>query len=124
MHPTRITLYTQTVVQLQHKLCVHSVLPLARRVKQPTYINTQCINCNTAEGFLWPDRNTNTQKPTRTQYTELWNSPGFHLQPEVASGVDRTYLCGFCFVHVRLVGENCVKTVGMQYNGNVILHTL
>jgi hypothetical protein len=33
--------YTKTMAQLHHKWCVHSILPLAPRMKQPTHVNTQ-----------------------------------------------------------------------------------
>ena len=91
-------------MQLHHKWCVHSVLPVATRVKQPTHVNTQNINCNSEEGVFCALIWTQTHIPIHTQYTGLWNSPGFNWQPEVMSGVDRTCRCGFCYVHVRLVG--------------------
>ena len=76
------------MAQLRHKGCVHSVLPVAPRVKQPTHLNTQNINCNTEERVFCALIGKQTHINMHTQYTWLWNSPGFNWQPEAASGVD------------------------------------
>jgi len=39
----------ETVAQLQRKWCVHAILPVAPRVKQPIHGNTQNINYSTTE---------------------------------------------------------------------------
>jgi len=51
------------VEHLHHKWCVHSILPVAPRVKQPIHVNTQNINYTTENKKLLccPDRNINTK---------------------------------------------------------------
>jgi hypothetical protein len=95
LHPKRIN-YKETVAHLQHKWCVHSILPVAPRVKQPVHFNTQNISYSTEKGFFCVLIVTFTHKHMHTQYTGLWNSTGFIWQPEEASGVDLTCCCGFC----------------------------
>ena len=92
------------MTQLHHKWCVNSVLPVAPRVKQPTQLNTQNINFKSEKSVFCALIWTQTHIHMHTQYTGLWNSSGFNWQPEVASGVDRTCRCGFCYVHVMWVG--------------------
>ena len=55
------------MAQLHHKWCVHSFLPVAPRVKQPTHVNTQNINCKSEKNvFLCFDKNTNTHTYAHT----------------------------------------------------------
>ena len=104
LHPKRINFHTTSSGALHLKWCVQLVLPVAPRVKQPTHVNTKNINCNTEGRVFCALTGTQTHKHMHTQYTGLWNSPGFNWQPEEASGVDRTCRCGFCYVHVRWEG--------------------
>ena len=57
---------------------MHWVLPVATGVKQPTHVYTQNINSNTKECGFCVLIGKQTHINMHTQYTWLWNSPGFN----------------------------------------------
>jgi hypothetical protein len=77
-----MTLFLNTLIggASATKMVCALILPLAPRVKQPAlHIHTySCYHRN-----------------TDTDHSGLRNSPGSHWQPEVASGVNRTYWSRF-----------------------------
>jgi hypothetical protein len=89
---------------------VHSILPLGPEWSSPRSIYT----CTEIEHQI-----------ITVEHTGLWNSPGFHWQPEVASGVHRTSWSCFSLVHVRLcvrVGGNTVSWTCWETATNVTGH--
>ena len=94
------------VTHLHHKWCVHSVLPLAPRAKQPAlHIHA----CN--RGYSKRKRLICRYNNMHTQQTGLWSSPGFSWQPEEANGVDLT-CCFICSLSCKVCkadgGKHCV----------------
>ena len=103
LHPTQLIFIQQTVAQLHHKWCVHSVLPVATRVKQPTHVNTQNINCNTEESVFCALTGTQTHTHAHTVHLAV-ELTRFQL---TAGGGERSgpnMSMWFCYVHVRWVG--------------------
>ena len=91
------------MAQLHHKWCVHSVLPVAPRVKQLTQFNTTNINCNTEESVFCALTGTQTHTHAHTVHLAV-ELTRFQL---TAGGGERSgpnMSMWFCYVHVRWVG--------------------
>ena len=84
------------MAQLHRKWCVHSILPVATRVKQRIHVNTQ--NIKTLQKALFVP--SQEHKHIHTQYTGLWNSLGFNWQAEWTEHV----AVAFVIVHVKWLG--------------------